>query len=300
MRDLIIGYASNYSWNELKYWVNSINRSGFSGDVLITGTNLTKEVLDILSDNKVHVLAYGEKQKNGDFLNKNNGMAPHVERFLYIWNYLIQTKQEYRYVITTDTRDVIFQKNPSDWLEKNLTLHQMVASSEGMKYKNEPWGNKNLYDALGPYFHSLLREHLIYNVGTIAGEYETVKGLLLLLYQLSLNRPIPIVDQAIYNLLVHTTPFLQKTYFSNNKDSWAIQLGTTFEAVKSGSGDLGLNFGMDPTKQTLYKLNYEDEQPVIDSDGIVRNPINSESYVIVHQYDRIPELKTKIYEIYGD
>ena len=30
-KDLIIGGASNYGWNELKYWINSIQRSGFAG-----------------------------------------------------------------------------------------------------------------------------------------------------------------------------------------------------------------------------------------------------------------------------
>ena len=32
MNDLIIGCANNYTWETLKYWVNSINKCGFEGD----------------------------------------------------------------------------------------------------------------------------------------------------------------------------------------------------------------------------------------------------------------------------
>ena len=37
-KDLIIGGASGYNWDQLKYWVNSINKTGFKGDVVIVAT----------------------------------------------------------------------------------------------------------------------------------------------------------------------------------------------------------------------------------------------------------------------
>ena len=30
-KDLIIGGASGYTWDQLKFWVNSIKKSGFTG-----------------------------------------------------------------------------------------------------------------------------------------------------------------------------------------------------------------------------------------------------------------------------
>ena len=48
-KDIIIGGASNYSWDNLKYWINSIAKSGFDGDVILIATNIEKETIDILS-----------------------------------------------------------------------------------------------------------------------------------------------------------------------------------------------------------------------------------------------------------
>lgn len=290
MKDLIIGGASNYTWDDLKYWVNSIKKSGFDGDIVLVGTNYKKETIKKLSDVGVALTLYGTQQPNGDVIAPTNN-APHVERFFYLWNYLDKTTENYRYVITTDTRDVVFQANPSVWLENSLSTFglrrkEFVVSSEGMRYKNEPWGNQNLLETFGPYFHNILKEHMICNVGTIAGRFDYVKGLLSMIFHLSVNRPIPIVDQAVYNFIINTPPYNKDSLFTTNSMGWAIQLGTTLGAVEAGKGDLGVMLKADPDK---YKEIYEDDQPVI-RDGLVRT-VSGVPYCIVHQYDRIPDLK---------
>jgi hypothetical protein len=293
-KDLIIGGASNYTWDQLKYWVNSIKKSGFEGDIVIVGTNLKKATIEKLNDEGVILSLYGRTNADGDVVAPSNN-APHVERFFYIWNYLnTLDSEQYNNVITTDTRDVIFQTNPSDWLDENMMGPLLVASSEGMKYKNEPWGNQNLLESFGPFFHNIIKEKTIYNVGTIAGEFESVKGLLSFVFHLSVNRPIPIVDQAVYNFIINQPPFCFDTLFTNNSDAWAIQLGTTLGAVQSGKGDLGQMFMNDPSN---YETIYEDNQPVIE-DGVVKT-IEDKPYCIVHQYDRVNGLKEQIERIYG-
>jgi hypothetical protein len=292
-KDLIIGGASNYTWDQLKYWVNSIKKSGFAGDVVLVGTNYKKADIDKLSDAGVILSLYGKKNDDGDIVAPSNG-APHVERFFYLWNYLHTTTEVYNNVITTDTRDVIFQSNPSIWLEDNLISHFFVCSSEGMRYKNEPWGSQNLDQTFGPFFHNLIKNEYIYNVGTIAGTSDFVKGLLLMIFQMSINRPIPIVDQAVFNFIINTPPYNTDGLFSNNSDAWAIQLGTTQGAVESGKGDLGQMFMNNATK---YRDIYEDNQPIIDDDGIVKT-YDGKPYCIVHQYDRVNGLKEKIERIY--
>jgi hypothetical protein len=295
-KDLIIGCAAGYTWDNIKYWANSIKKSGFTGDVVVVGTDLSKETIDKITESGIELGLYGEQQQDGSITAHKNGV-PHVERFFYMWGALNQTKTDYRYIITTDTRDVIFQRNPSNWLDSYLTLHSMVCSSEGMRYKNEPWGNQNLYQTFGPYFHNMIKEEMIYNVGTIAGEAALMKSLFLLLFQLSINRPIPVVDQAVFNFLTSIYPFKNNTYFASNSDSWAIQLGTTIEAVKAGSGDIGKEIAANPSKLIEYQLKYEDVQPVIQN-GCVKTK-SGELYTLVHQWDRIPDLKTKIEELYA-
>jgi hypothetical protein len=293
-KDLIIGGASNYTWDQLKYWVNSIKKSGFDGDIVIVGTNLKKATIEKLNSEGVILSLYGRTNADGDVVAPNNN-APHVERFFYLWNYLNGIEPgQYENVITTDTRDVVFQTNPSKWLEDNMMGPLLVASSEGMRYKNEPWGNQNLLEAFGPFFHNILKEKTIYNVGTLAGEFETLKGLLSFIFHLSVNRPIPIVDQAVFNFILNQPPFCFDILLTNNSDAWAIQLGTTIGAVESGKGDLGMMFMSDPSK---YQEIYEDNQPVIE-DGVVKNTEGT-PYCIVHQYDRVNGLREQIERIYG-
>lgn len=298
MKDLIIGGASNYTWDDLKYWINSIRNSGFKGDVALVGTNMTKATIDKLTAEGILLNLYGTQKENGDVIAPSNN-APHVERFFYLWNYLHTTKEQYRYVITTDTRDVIFQSNPSAWLEENLKMYPLVCSSEGMRYKNEPWGNQNLLEAFGPYFHNLIKDQYIYNVGVLAGEFSHIKGLLSFIFHMSVNRPIPVVDQAVFNMIINTEPWKLDTYFTHMSDGWTVNLGTTYEAVKAGSGDLGLNLGKDPTGLIKYQMLFEDKQPYIGENGVVYTS-DSKPFVVVHQYDRIPTLKVKIQKLYGE
>lgn len=298
-KDLIIGGASNYGWNELKYWVNSIQRSGFTGDIVLVATNITKETIDKLVEKGVKLSIYGKQDENGNFTAHSNG-APHVERFFYIWNFLREMGDEYDYVITTDTRDVIFQYNPTEWIDENVSggYDGLIASSEGLKYEDEPWGNNNLREAFGPFFHNIYKGALIHNVGTIAGEMAYVRDLMFMIFQMSINRPIPIVDQAVYNVLLQQKPLREYVKFTTNEDAWAIQLGTTVEAVKAGFGDIGMSVAQNPSNMILYQSKYQDEQPTLSEDGLVVNQ-NGHKFVIVHQYDRT-SWKQKIMEKYDD
>lgn len=287
MKDLIIGSASNYSWDVVKYWVNSIKQTGFDGDIVLVGSNIDNDTIKILEEKNVKVHNY-----NNNF----SSAHPNVERFFFLWHCLATMKQKYRFVLTTDTRDVIFQKNPSLWLEKNLTLHDLVASSEGLKYKDEPWGNDNYFKTFGEFFYYLAKDKLIFNAGVIGGKHDTIASLLFLIFHMSTNRSVANPDQAIYNLLINNLPFENNTFFSTNSDGWAIQMGTTKEAVQAGFGDIGMICKNDPSKFVLYQMNYKDEQPVIENDVIYTK--DKTPFTIVHQYDRIPYLKKLIHEKY--
>jgi hypothetical protein len=207
-KDLIIGGASNYTWNQLKHWVNSIKKSGFQGDVVLVATNISKETIDKLTDEGVKLELYGVMQEDGSVKAHGNG-APHVERFFYIWNYLNNTMGQYDFVITTDTRDVVFQSNPTAWIDEMIFAgrESIIVSSEGMRYEDEPWNSQNLDQAFGPFFHRHYKEMVINNVGILAGETEYVRDLLFMIFQMSVNRPIPIVDQVVFNVILQQKPF---------------------------------------------------------------------------------------------
>ena len=298
-KDLIIGGASNYNWNQLRYWVNSIKKTGFKGDIVLVATNMSGDTVKKLVEEGVKVYAYGNRTEDGGIAKTENNIPPHVERFIFIWDFLRKNKDEYRFVTVTDTRDVIFQKDPVEYLESKLLYGAaaMVCASEGLAYKDEPWGSKNLLDTFGPLVYDELKDNLIYNVGTIAGFADEVRDLLIQIFFQSVNRPIPIVDQAVFNFIISMSAYELEIIRTSNESGWAIQLGTTLEAIKAGAGDIGQIVRQDPSKLDEYIKVYQDTQPVVSNDLVTNG---NTSFTIVHQWDRVPAIRDLVEKVYGD
>jgi hypothetical protein len=268
-KSLIIGAFTNYNYNQLKPWVESIDECGFTGDKAMVVGNASQETIDELV------------KRNFIIIPMSDIKAPiHVARFLSIYDFLKNTWQNYSHVVTTDVKDVYFQTNPIVWLELNLKNKKLVAGSEGMRYKDEPWGNENLMQAYGPYVHEQFKNNEIYNVGTIGGVSEYVKDMMFNILFNAINRPIPICDQAVYNVLIQTQPFKGVTYFAKQLDGWACQAGTT----------------VDPSKIESFRPHLLEPEPKFE-DGIVKTSLGR-TFAIVHQYDRVPQWKEHIKQKY--
>lgn len=274
MKNLIIGGCTNYGINQLKPWVISINKTMPPNvDKVMCVGNATTETRQWLIDNNFKLV-------NMPSLN----VPVHVLRFLSIYEYLKNHWQEYEYVVTTDVKDVYFQKDPFDWLKSKLfigTMSKLVAGSEGLLYKDEPWGNDNLMQAYGPYVHNLNKDNKIYNVGTIGGCSEYVKDLVFNIFTNAIHRPISICDQAVYNVLIQTQPYKNCTIFAEQSDGWACQAGTT----------------VDPAKIASFRPFLTEKEPRFE-DGLVKTS-DGVPFCIVHQYDRVPEWKKFVQETYG-
>jgi hypothetical protein len=268
-KSLIIGAFTNYNYNQLKPWVESIDECGFTGDKAMVVGNASQETIDELV------------KRNFIIIKMHDIKAPiHVARFLSIYDFLKNTWQNYNHVVTTDVKDVYFQTNPITWLELNLKGKKLVAGSEGMRYKDEPWGNENLMQAYGPYVHEQFKNNEIYNVGTIGGVSEYVKDMVFNILFNAINRPIPICDQAVYNVLIQTQPFKDVTRFAVQLDGWACQAGTT----------------VDPSKIESFRPHLLEPEPKFEN-GVVKTSLG-EPFVIVHQYDRVPVWKEYIKQKY--
>lgn len=281
MRDLIIGGASNYDWNILKYWVNSINKSGFSGDRVLILMNCDRDTVKKVAESGFIIIAF-QQDEQGNLVFPKTGRAPHVERFLQIYNYLSQN--EYRYVITTDVKDVIFQKDPISFIETNIGDKNLIFSSESMLYKDEPWGNQNLLDTFGPFIHERFKNNEIFNVGVLAGRYKQMLDLILNIFIATQGRPIPVCDQSTFNFMVSMSPYKETSLYLKSEDAWAAQLGTT----------------ADPSKIELFRPLLLEPEPLYDTERNLVTTSKGISYTIVHQYDRVPEWRKLIEAKYGD
>ena len=263
-KNLIIGGFTNYGIDQLKPWVISAKEVAGDNDVVLVYGNATDETLDWLVEQNVVIVPMLQAQN----------IPIHVLRFLSIYEYLDKHWQFYDYVVTTDVKDVYFQADPF----KFLVDRKLVIASEGLKYKDEPWGNENLFQAYGPYVYEKFKDNEIFNVGTFGGKSEYVKDMVFHIFTNGINRPIPICDQAVFNVLLNTQPFKD---IATKTIQWAAELGTI----------------MDPSKIEQFKPNLLCDEPIWEngklkySDGLV--------FPIVHQYDRVPVLKKFVQEKYG-
>lgn len=295
---ITVGFSSGYNWAQLKPWVESLKETGYPDEIHIVGTNMNKNTIDMVQQAGVKLRLFGKQNEFGDVVSDDKG-PPHVLRFFYLWSHLFMLKGKYDAVLTTDVRDVIFQKNPKDDLMAYIEdKWKLIGCSESLKYADEPWGSQNMLETFGPFFHNALKDSTILNVGVISGDFDWVTGLMLTIFQMSINRPIPIVDQAVYNFLMATEPYLSNMKITGLRSQYAVQLGTTYEAVIAGSGDLGKQCMNDPEALREYMEKFLDPQPEY-KDGKVYNS-GGQLITIVHQWDRVPQLKQAIELKYGE
>lgn len=265
-KNLIIGGFTNYGINQLKPWVMSAKEVvGDTADVVLCHGNASRETIEWLNEQGVVTVE----------MKQVPNIPIHVMRFLSIYDYLTKYGKSYHYVVTTDVKDVYFQADPFE--DINNIYHKLIIASEGLRYKDEPWGNENLFQTYGSYVYEQFKENEIFNVGTFGGKSEYVKDMVFHIFTNGINRPIPIVDQAVFNVLINTQPFKDIVFKTYN---WAAELGTI----------------MDPSKIDHFRHNLLCEEPTFD-EGLVK--YKGLPYAIVHQYDRVPFLKKFVQEKYG-
>lgn len=274
MKNLIIGGCTNYGINQLKPWVLSVNEVMPDAHKVMCVGNASSETRDWLI------------KQNFELVDMPKVNIPvHVLRFFSIYEYLRINWKDYNLVITTDVKDVYFQTDPFKWLDYHnigvKDMHQIVAGSEGMLYKDEPWGNDNLMQCYGEHIHNIFKNNEIYNVGTLGGSAEYIKDLVFNIFTNATNRPIPIVDQAVYNVLIQTQPYKDITLFAPQSAGWAVQAGTT----------------VDPSKIDMFRPFLTESEPIFEG-GVVKTS-KGKPFCIVHQYDRVPEWKKFVMNKYN-
>jgi hypothetical protein len=268
-KDLIIGAFSNYGYDAVKPWIQSINDTGFEGDKVLICINTTEQTNAQIIDAGFQVIAKP----------RSSNMMFHMERFYHIYNFLKEKRYAYRYVVTTDVRDVIFQENPKYWLEDMLTDYniQLLSSSESIKIKDEEWNKQNIITSFGQELYDELKDKEVLNVGTLAGRGEAVCDLCGMLFQLSMNRKDWVADQAAYNVLMRWYPYNDVTRCTDLSDTWTCNLHVTNY------------FGAKNLRPFINQ-----SLPYFE-DGLVKSGQTKEPFAIVHQYDRDPIIK-KFYE----
>jgi hypothetical protein len=276
MEDIVVGCITGYNFDKIRPWVNSLDTCGFTGTKAMICYDVDYDTVDELVKRKYTILAFGKDEEKRRFKYKED-FSIVVERFLHMWYLLKKFKGQYRYIITTDVKDVVFQTNPSTWLENNIGDKEINVACESIRYKDEEWGNHNLMKAFGALIHDHNKDNLIYNAGTVSGKFDTMVDLFLNIYMLCNSTSHYTEggggpDQAALNILLNMKSYKDITNFAMSDDGYAAQLGTTGPQIAGKYGS-----------KLVDKFPILVDNTVCTSDGT--------PFAIVHQYDRVPEWK---------
>jgi hypothetical protein len=283
MKDVLIGCITNYTFDKVKYFVNSIDRSGFTGYKVMIVYNVPFETVDELQKRNWIVIAFNKDDDKKWYTYKSDFRIM-CDRQLHYHQTLEQLNKQFgdlRYVMAIDPKDVVFQYNPSEWLEKNMGDKKINVGCESLRYKDEPWGKNNLTESFGEYVYDRCKDNLIFNCGTVAGNWKTMSELFLNIYLMCIGSPNQTPDQAALNVLLSMDIYRNITRFTMSEEAWACQAGTTIdEKVLKTSKD-----------KLVEPQPYLEGDIVKTSKGII--------YALVHQYDRIPTWKDIIEKKYS-
>ena len=262
MKYTIVGCITQYQLNDIRPYVESIKKSGFGGDKVMLVYDVSAEVINYLKENG-WILFQSELQE-------------HIILQRFRDMYVILNQYETDTIIWTDVKDVIFQKDPTEWLSKNMNA-DILAFSECVKLKDDQWACVNSGTSF-PIEWEWLQHKTSYCAGTIVGKKNSIKDLFIEIYRWSKTtaNPEQLSDQAAYNVLINLEHFKNSVQFVKQEEGFVTQMGTVW--VKQNELPI-----LEPTP--IYK------------DSKLYNQFGEE-FVIVHQYDRDSKIKQEINNLY--
>ncbi len=262
MKYTIVGCITKYGIEQIRPFVESIDMSGFAGEKLMLVYDTSPDTIDYLT-NKGWLIVQSEPQQH-IILQRVRDM------------YSLLHQYETDVIIWVDVKDIVFQKDPTNWL--NMWMRKdILAFSESLKFGDEEWARLNAGTSF-PMEWEWLQNEEIYCAGTIVGKKEAIRDLFIDIYRWSLttSNPEQLADQAAYNILIHMYQWKDKVQFVKQQEGFAAQLH-----LKLKKGDI---------------LPYTEELSTIDGNEIKNS--KGELYTLVHQYDRNEELKKLIQNKY--
>lgn len=276
MKNLVIGVTDNFTWNQIRVWATSIKKSGFTGDVVLLGYRVGQDIVDGCESLGID-LYHIEHDDLGNPIDHHKDGLPtqsHKLRNFHIWQFLNQIDIDYTVVVVTDTRDVVFQRNPDiflqSYLENGTIINPdelgVILPSESVLIENESWIRGLIIQHFGNGIYDSVKHHPAGNSGTMFGRTRNMKHLMLTMFLVGKFLPATGIDQPVVNVLAQTNSYITRLPMN---DGWACQCGTVLDPSKS-------HFILEEPRPTIVN-------------GVAYTS-NNEQFVILHQYDRVPGL----------
>eukprot|EP00727_Mastigamoeba_balamuthi_P011818 m51a1_g7259 hypothetical protein (378) ;mRNA; r:175217-176638 len=252
-KDAYIGYSKGYDPDVVCRLVGTLLATGFKGDIIILLADVPSHDWATLRA-KYRGVSQVKLVDSKPFEDPRRFSSAHLGRFYAMHQYLMSiappvrhsnpchpgahwcrvddVPMTYRYVLTTDTRDVIFQADPSHWLARNLgesrriygrTL-ELVAPAEGFQTYTHDWTVENQEGCTPTWYEKTHGRVSYYNVGTIAGTQRMLMSAIRSIYEAGKHIPrsaAVVCDQAVWNHLLLDDPLVRsRTLFTSVCSGW--------------------------------------------------------------------------------
>jgi hypothetical protein len=289
-RSLIMGSVRWLSCADLYPFVESLRSTGYSGDCVFFSTSMSRVSLSYLHDHGIQTIPfYYPAIRNHQpllygwslwklLLNKLKSRERRLKiarlvwdlffiRFLFARNFLT-AHAEYSQVMLTDVRDVVFQRDPFEWMQGRkgvFCFEEMQDRTIGECKSN----SRMVREVFGEKGWTEMRNCQISCAGVTFGTRVELLEYLEKFLDLSLDalslRPCSGSDQGVHNRIVHLE-----------------NLGNL--ALLDNEGPV---FTMGCVPQQFIRVNAAGK--VVNKQGDV--------YSVLHQYDRFPELAKRFYSV---
>ena len=290
-KSVILGVIRRLTPKSLSPFVESLRSTGYSGDCVFFSTSTSRATLDYLHDHGIQTIpfCYPAIRNHQPFLygwnlwklllNRLNSRELQLKlarlvwdlffvRFLLARNFLL-AHPEYTQVMLTDVRDVVFQRDPFEWMQGRKGVF-CFEEMEGRTIGECKSNSRMVREAFGEEGLQKLRGFQISCAGVTFGTRAELLKYLDRFLDLALGalslRPCSGSDQGVHNRIVHLE---------------------TLENLELVDNE-GPVFTMGCVPQKCIRVNAAGE--VVNKNG--------QAYPILHQYDRFPEMAKRFSSVH--
>jgi hypothetical protein len=262
-RNLVLGIIDNYNYHDISLFLLSLKKVNYSGHIcLFVGPNVSQRTVKSIKEHGVEVILYKKEfpfitdPHPGNFARLPEPIHIYNFRHFLYYNYLLTHQHDFKNVLITDVKDVVFQKDPFDFTieEKIYVAVENVSVPIFENHYTAMWIRRGYDECV----LSMVGQNEVICAGTTLAPLQLMLKFLKRLIEefFNVKDAYKCADQAMLNVLIHTNQI--EVFRCYNFYGPFLTLDT----------------------QADYRLNNEND--LVNRNGDVIN--------IVHQYDRYPQL----------